>query len=78
MVRSHFSRASQAFRLWLQRASIPVGKIQQLLTNRCRSSYVNLRLQDLSHAEDEVTFYEEALALKRQPGVAGGDELLMR
>ena len=29
------------------------------------------RCQDLSHAEDEVTFYEEALALKRQAGVAG-------
>eukprot|EP00438_Fugacium_kawagutii_P009837 Skav202170 [mRNA] locus=scaffold482:9512:22783:+ [translate_table: standard] len=32
--------------------------------------------QDLSHAEDEVTFYEEALALKRQPGVAGLGPLL--
>lgn len=36
-----------------------------------KTSFRYVESQDLSHAEDEVTFYEEALALKRQPGVAG-------
>ena len=42
-------------------------------SGRARDYFIG---KDLSHAEDEVTFYEEALALKRQPGVAGLGPLL--
>lgn len=42
-------------------------------SGRAREYFIG---KDLSHAEDEVTFYEEALALKRQPGVAGLGPLL--
>ncbi|CAJ1395575.1 unnamed protein product [Effrenium voratum] len=63
------------------------GPIERLGVSGGSAAFFKLRLKgsrppdyfigkDLSHAEDEVTFYEEALSLRRRPGSAGLGQLL--